>query len=97
MPVGAMTSANSNCCDRSNPGCTSGRTDWLVNDYERKTTMKFNATLASALVLVFAIAGLAACEKGPAEKAGEKIDSAAKNVGEKMERAGDKVKDSVKK
>jgi hyperosmotically inducible protein len=60
-------------------------------------TMKFNATLASALVLICATAGLAACQKGPAEKAGEKIDNAAKNVGEKVEHAGDKIKDSVKK
>lgn len=59
--------------------------------------MKFNATLASALVLIFSTAGLAACQKGPAEKAGAKIDNAAKNVGEKMEQAGDKIKDSVKK
>jgi hypothetical protein len=82
---------------RSNPGRTSGRTNWLVNDYERKMTMKFNATLASALVLICATSCLAACQKGPAEKAGEKIDNAAKNVGEKVEHAGDKIKDSVKK
>ena len=82
---------------RSNPGRTSGLTNWLVNDYERKMTMKFNATLASALVLIFATAGLVACQKGPAEKAGEKIDNAAKNVGEKVEHAGEKIKDSVKK
>ena len=58
--------------------------------------MKFNATL-KALILIVAIAGLSACQKGPAEKAGEKIDNAAKNVGEKMENAGDKIKDSAKK
>ena len=45
----------------------------------------------------FAIGALAGCEKGPAEKAGEKIDNAAKNVGEKLQDAGDKVKDAVKK
>ena len=58
--------------------------------------MKFNATL-KALVLIVAIAGLTACQKGPAEKAGEKIDNAAKDVGNKMEHAGDKIKDAVKK
>jgi hypothetical protein len=58
--------------------------------------MKFNSGIAAAIVLSFAVAGLAACEKGPAEKAGEKIDNAAGKVGDKMEKAGDKVKDAVK-
>ena len=59
--------------------------------------MKFNSGMAAAIAMTFAIGGLAACEKGPAERAGEKIDNAAKNVGEKMEDAGDKIKDAVKK
>ena len=59
--------------------------------------MKFNSAIAVAFVLSFAVAGLAGCEKGPAEKAGEKIDDAAKKVGDKMEEAGDKIKDAVKK
>ena len=59
--------------------------------------MKLNSAIATAIVLSFAVAGLTACEKGPAEKAGEKIDDAAKNVGEKMEDAGDKIKDAAKK
>ncbi len=59
--------------------------------------MKLNSAIATAIVLSFALAGLTACEKGPAEKAGEKMDDAAKNVGEKMENAGDKIKDAAKK
>ena len=59
--------------------------------------MKINSAIATAIVLSFAVAGLTACEKGPAEKAGEKMDDAAKNVGEKMENAGDKIKDAAKK
>ena len=59
--------------------------------------MKLNSAIATAIVLSFAVAGLTACEKGPAEKAGEKMDDAAKNVGEKMENAGDKIKDAAKK
>jgi hypothetical protein len=60
--------------------------------------MKFNSAIAGAVVLSFALAGLAACEKkGPAERAGESIDNAAKKVGDKVEEAGDKVKDAVKK
>ena len=49
------------------------------------------------VVLSFAVAGLAACEKGPAEKAGEKIDNTVKKAGDKIEEAGDKIKDAVKK
>ena len=59
--------------------------------------MKLNSAIATAIVLSFALAGLTACEKGPAQKAGEKMDNAAKNVGEKMENAGDKIKDAAKK
>ena len=60
--------------------------------------MKFNSGIVAAIVLSFAVAGLAACQKkGPAEKAGEKIDNAAKKVGEKVEEAGDKIKDAAKK
>jgi len=47
-------------------------------------------------VLSLAVAGLTACEKGPAERAGEKIDDTAKKVGDKLEDAGDKIKDAAK-
>ena len=59
--------------------------------------MKLNSGIAAAMVLAFAVAGLTACDKGPGEKAGQKIDNAAKKAGEKLEEAGDKVKDAVKK
>lgn len=59
--------------------------------------MKFNNKIAAAIVLSLAIAGLAACEKGPAERAGANIDKAAEKVGDKLEDAGDKIKDAVKK
>ena len=58
--------------------------------------MKFNSAIAAAIVLSFAVTGLAACNKGPAERAGEKIDDAAKKVGEKVEDAGEKIKDTAK-
>ena len=55
------------------------------------TTNKLSiATLA--LLLVF---GLTACEKGPAEKAGEKIDNAAERAGDKIEDATDKAGDKM--
>ena len=47
---------------------------------------------------VFALAGMiGACDepKGPAEKAGEKIDEGTKKAGEAMEDAGEKMKDAV--
>ena len=51
-------------------------------------------TMLSALMLSGV---LAACDepKGPAEKAGEKIDEGTKKVGEAMEDAGEKMKDAV--
>lgn len=48
-----------------------------------------------SLMLVFS---LASCEKkGPAEKAGEKIDKAVEKAGEKVEKAGDKIKEKTEK
>ncbi|MEJ0100680.1 MAG: hypothetical protein WDO12_13565 [Pseudomonadota bacterium] len=41
--------------------------------------------------------GLVACEhKGPAEKAGEKLDDAAKDVKKDAEKVGDKIDDAAK-
>jgi len=52
--------------------------------------MRSSSALAAALLLAFAVAGLAACEKkGPAERAGEAVDKAVK-------KAGDKIKDATK-
>jgi hypothetical protein len=41
------------------------------------------------------IAGLSACEKGPAEKAGEAIDDAASDVADKTGDAADAVKEKL--
>lgn len=51
--------------------------------------------IVCSLMLVFS---LASCEKkGPAEKAGEKIDKAVEKAGEKVEKAGDKIKEKTEK
>ena len=64
-------------------------------------------TIATLTVLTLMVVGLAACDKkGPAEKAGEKIDNAAEKAGEKIDNAankageklneaGDKIKDKT--
>ena len=49
------------------------------------------AALLSGLLLM----GLSACEKGPAEKAGEAIDDAASDVAEKSEEAMEAVEEKV--
>jgi len=78
-----------------------------IHFYEENHTMKFNKGIVSAIVLAFAVAGLAGCEKGPmeragekadnaVEKAGDKLDNAADKVGDKVEQAGDKIKDATK-
>ena len=48
-------------------------------------------TLLAGLLLV----GLAACEKGPAEKAGEAIDDAASDVADAAEDAADAVEEKM--
>ena len=52
------------------------------------------AALAVSM-LAFALSG---CEKpaGPAERAGEKIDSATQSAGQQVERAGEKMQDAAK-
>lgn len=47
-----------------------------------------------ALALLFSV-GVIACHKGPAEKAGEKIDNATEKMGDKLEEAGDKIKEKT--
>ena len=42
------------------------------------------------LSFIFAVS-LMACHKGPAEKAGEKIDNATEKMGEKLDEAADKI------
>lgn len=67
--------------------------------------MNMNKLSIAALALLFAI-GLSACEKGPAEAAGERMDNAAEtagdkiedatdNAGDKLEAAGDKIEDKT--
>ena len=60
--------------------------------------MKFKSGIAAAIVLSLAVAGLTACEKGTAERAGEKIDDSVEKVGEKIgdtvEQVGEKVEDA---
>ena len=53
--------------------------------------------VASALLAGAMLVTLSACEQqGPAEKAGEKIDSAVEKAGEQMEKAGDSIRDATK-
>ena len=51
----------------------------------------FLAALFSGMLLI----GLSACEKGPAEKAGEAIDDAASDVADSAEDAADAVKEKM--
>ena len=56
-----------------------------------KTTKGILAVLLSGLLLI----GLSACEKGPAEKAGEAIDDAASDVADSADDAADAVKEKL--
>jgi hypothetical protein len=55
-------------------------------------------TLAAmkTLLSLFALLALVACQEGPAEKAGRKIDNAAEKAGRALENAGEKVRDAAK-
>ena len=54
--------------------------------------MKLFKILLTVLVSGFLLMGLSACEKGPAEKAGEAIDDAASDIADEAEDAADAVK-----
>lgn len=55
-------------------------------------------TLILAAVLGISTVGLAACDnKGPAEKAGEKVDNATSKTGDAMDNAADKASDAADK
>ena len=56
-----------------------------------KTHKRFLAAIFSGLLLI----GLSACEKGPAENAGEAIDDAASDVKDAAEDAADAVEEKV--
>jgi hypothetical protein len=57
--------------------------------------MKITKGILAALLSGLLIMGLSACEKGPAEKAGEAIDDAASNVADTAEDTADSVKDKM--
>ena len=52
-------------------------------------------TLSLSLATLFLVVGLSACEKekGPAEKAGAAIDEAIDKAGDKLEEAGEALKE----
>jgi len=57
---------------------------------------RIGAQLGTVLAISALLVALSGCEqKGPAEKAGEKMDNAAEQAGEQMEKAGDAVKDAA--
>ena len=58
--------------------------------------MKILKNIANALIVMTAVFGLAACEDGPAEGAGEKIDKMATDAGNAIEDACEDVKEGVK-
>lgn len=52
--------------------------------------------LLSAIWVALMVMGLAACDKkGPAERAGERIDNATERAGDKIEDAGDKAAEKM--
>lgn len=58
--------------------------------------MKFLKLLANTLIVMTAVFGLAACNDGEAENAGEKVDEIVTDAGNAVEDACEDVKEGVK-
>ncbi len=59
--------------------------------------MKLVQIVSAAMVVSALLVALPGCEKeGPAERAGESIDSAVEKTGDQIEKAGDAIKDTAK-
>lgn len=60
--------------------------------------MRARQTLVIGLLFFSTMLAVAGCEKkGPAERAGEKVDHAVATAGQAVENTGDKIKDAVDK
>ena len=59
--------------------------------------MNNRKTISTALIIGAVLVALTGCQKqeGPAERAGKAVDNAATKVGDKVEKAGDAVKDAT--
>jgi predicted small lipoprotein YifL len=58
---------------------------------------KFIGKFSIALIAGTMLVTLSACEqKGPAEKAGEKLDNTVEKAGEQIEKAGDSIREATK-
>ena len=57
--------------------------------------MKLYKNITTTLLAGIFLMGLAACEEGPAEKAGKAIDDAASDVADKSEEAMEAVKEKL--
>jgi len=60
--------------------------------------MRLRKTAAASVLMLASLAALSACQKqeGPAEQAGKEVDKAVENVGQQLEKAGDKIEDATK-
>ena len=59
--------------------------------------MRFSSAVLNALALAVALSAPGCEQKGPAEKAGEKVDHAVATAGSAVKDTGDKMKDAVDK
>ena len=57
--------------------------------------MELFKKISTTLFAVLLIMSLSACDKGPAEKAGEAIDDAASDVADKSEETAEAIKDKL--
>jgi hypothetical protein len=58
--------------------------------------MKTYKSVVASLVMSVLLMGLLGCQKGPAERVGEKIDKAVEKGGEQIEKAGKRIQEDMK-
>jgi hypothetical protein len=58
--------------------------------------MKIRKSVVAALAMSVLLVGISGCQKGPAERAGEKIDKTVEKGAQEIEKAGKKIQDDVK-
>jgi hypothetical protein len=68
-----------------------------TSSHSRENVVKIIGLLRATAITSFLLLSLVGCDsqKGPAETAGESVDNAVQKMGEKVEEAGDAVKDAT--
>ena len=72
--------------------------DLRLPHQKEELKMELKKFISTVIVMSVVTVSLAACEKepGPAEKAGKAVDNATEKAGQRIEKAGEDIKDTAK-